>query len=328
MSESVLSYYDALLYKSDVALLEDPDEWLNDAVINYQLTRFQHNDDNIFNLAASSESYKKETVFMDPAVLSFLMHQLSSSSDDVNQDEQDEEEETNEARQALQANNIMTPPKPPSEDDVFAENVQRRSSRKNKYNCKIKQLVFFPINDSHANPGYVGSPTMAIGAHWSLLVMVIFEPYSLSFYHFDSSYHMNETAALAVAKKMAATLLNDSISSSTGSTISRAELDFHRCATPVQENENDCGVYCLAIVEILATFFLLEQAGHVDQEQEVTVVVDNSSAAALDPRQIQQQFEEMLQDTQLRKLGSKYADEYRQNILQSICIHVQRKNER
>ena len=42
MSNHLLNYHDAIIYPSDLALLDSPSDWLNDAVINFQMTRLQH----------------------------------------------------------------------------------------------------------------------------------------------------------------------------------------------------------------------------------------------------------------------------------------------
>ena len=42
MSKHLLNYHDAVVYPSDLALLNSPTAWLNDACINFQMTRLQH----------------------------------------------------------------------------------------------------------------------------------------------------------------------------------------------------------------------------------------------------------------------------------------------
>jgi len=59
----LLNYHDAVLYESDLALLQAPTEWLNDACMNFGMTRLQQ------------QYPPANTVFMDPAVISFFMHQ-------------------------------------------------------------------------------------------------------------------------------------------------------------------------------------------------------------------------------------------------------------
>lgn len=42
MSKQLLNYHDAVVRASDLALLDSPTAWLNDACINFRLTRLQH----------------------------------------------------------------------------------------------------------------------------------------------------------------------------------------------------------------------------------------------------------------------------------------------
>lgn len=57
----ILNYHDAVLYESDKAILESPTAWLNDACIHFYLTILQQQFPNV--------------KFMDPSVITFLMHQ-------------------------------------------------------------------------------------------------------------------------------------------------------------------------------------------------------------------------------------------------------------
>ena len=63
VNELVLNYHDAVLYQSDLAFLESNNAWLNDACMNFYLTVLQQRNNPI------------KVKFMDPAVVSFLMHQ-------------------------------------------------------------------------------------------------------------------------------------------------------------------------------------------------------------------------------------------------------------
>ena len=62
MAKSVLNYHDVLLYESDVALFASR-QWLNDTAINFYLQYLTHT-------CAPSD-----TLLMDPAVVSCLLHQ-------------------------------------------------------------------------------------------------------------------------------------------------------------------------------------------------------------------------------------------------------------
>ncbi len=41
----LLNYHDAVIYASDLALLDSPTDWLNDACINFQMKRLQRTQD-------------------------------------------------------------------------------------------------------------------------------------------------------------------------------------------------------------------------------------------------------------------------------------------
>jgi len=67
--ELVMNYHDACIYGRDLKLLEsDSSSWLNDACIHYYLTRLQ-------------QQYPNKQLFMDPSVVSFLMHQCEEDEE-------------------------------------------------------------------------------------------------------------------------------------------------------------------------------------------------------------------------------------------------------
>eukprot|EP00978_Attheya_sp_CCMP212_P028511 scaffold98579_cov54-Attheya_sp.AAC.3 len=71
----VLNYHDAVVYQSDLELLDSNTAWLNDACINFQMTRLQQRHTNNGDL-----------LFMDPSVISFMMHQCDDEDlADLNQ---------------------------------------------------------------------------------------------------------------------------------------------------------------------------------------------------------------------------------------------------
>jgi sentrin-specific protease 8 len=70
-NELVLNYDDAVIYGKDLGLLERHAAWLNDACIHYQLTRLQQTHD----------PTAKSILFLDPAVVSFLMHQVEDDDE-------------------------------------------------------------------------------------------------------------------------------------------------------------------------------------------------------------------------------------------------------
>ena len=61
----ILNFHDAILYESDLELLESPIAWLNDSII-------------LFGLKSLEQRHTTASIqFMDPAVISFLMHQCT-----------------------------------------------------------------------------------------------------------------------------------------------------------------------------------------------------------------------------------------------------------
>jgi Ulp1 family protease len=66
----LLNFHDAVLYDSDLELLESPTAWLNDACIHYGMESLQHR-----------QRHATTHCFMDPAVISFLMHQCTNDED-------------------------------------------------------------------------------------------------------------------------------------------------------------------------------------------------------------------------------------------------------
>jgi sentrin-specific protease 8 len=65
--EMVVNYHDACLYGRDLKLLDSPTAWLNDSCIHYQFMRLQQD--------------FPQHLFIDPSVLSFLMHQCDEEDD-------------------------------------------------------------------------------------------------------------------------------------------------------------------------------------------------------------------------------------------------------
>jgi hypothetical protein len=79
MSSSVVSadrllvnYNDAVIYTSDLAILDSSTAWLNDACINFQLTRLQQqqrdriSDVSVVNTQDSGSTVEEQYLFLDP----------------------------------------------------------------------------------------------------------------------------------------------------------------------------------------------------------------------------------------------------------------------
>lgn len=68
--ELLFNYHDAVIYQSDLSLLDSPTAWLNDACINFYLTRLQHRR----REDGSGNSVDRNDLFLDPYVLSINFH--------------------------------------------------------------------------------------------------------------------------------------------------------------------------------------------------------------------------------------------------------------
>lgn len=71
MNRLLVNFHDAVLYESDLELLESRTAWLNDACIHYGMQSLQHR----------QRHATTHCLFMDPAVISFLMHQCTDDEE-------------------------------------------------------------------------------------------------------------------------------------------------------------------------------------------------------------------------------------------------------
>lgn len=189
----LLNYNDACIYSSDLSLLENSSSWLNDACINFQMTRLQNKEEN--------DKSSMSMLFVDPCVISYLMHQCQDDDEIID----------------------------------LSNNLQL---------CK-KNIVFIPIND---NNGESFQSTMSNGNHWSLLLVILSNSDNKVHYlHFDSSKRYNCSSARIVSKKISYLLM---LSDYEGDT---EVVNVIECKTPQQRNGYDCGVFVLALTEILSS---------------------------------------------------------------------------
>lgn len=79
----VVNFHDACVYGRDLALFESPCGWLNDACINFVMTDLQVTHDDAHDNAKQKKKEKTvtTTLFLDPAVVAFLMHQCHDEDD-------------------------------------------------------------------------------------------------------------------------------------------------------------------------------------------------------------------------------------------------------
>jgi Ulp1 family protease len=72
--EQVLNFFDAVIYGSDLALVQSQTAWLNDAIIHFYF--------NVLDQRQKKKG-KRNCLFMDPSIISFFMHQVIDE-DDIN----------------------------------------------------------------------------------------------------------------------------------------------------------------------------------------------------------------------------------------------------
>ncbi|KAL7543755.1 hypothetical protein ACHAXR_013447 [Thalassiosira sp. AJA248-18] len=259
----LFNYHDAVIYSSDLALLDSPTAWLNDACINFQMTRLQQTQKDA-GVKGREQKRQKNGVgddgervdqladlFLDPSVISFLVHQLPEDDEDYDDE-------------LANLNASWNLPQPPTSGRC--DGMQKLLDSKKQINTHTKskqkhqrKRVFIPISDqfgasrsAFARPGG--------GYHWSLLLWEINTMYyeiddgfnalvDVDFRHFDSSRGCNTSAAKAVAKKLH-NVLCESMSEMDG--VANAVAEVLECQTPQQKNGYDCGVLALGFAEALS----------------------------------------------------------------------------
>ncbi len=220
---------DAVIYSSDLAILESPTAWLNSDIIHFWFLRLKNgggesdDDDDAGNLQV-------DCLLLDPAVISFIMHQLDETDEDY-------------------------------EDEV--------SNLMSTWNLEQQQRRFFlPINDEYGSSSmrYTQGQQQASGSHWSLLLVDIVMSAAappvdttqqrnnvtmpeIKFYHCDSHRGYNQFAAQAVANEVKRVFLKHY---STGDdSTNTTNVNVTECQVPQQSNGFDCGLYTLGFAEAL-----------------------------------------------------------------------------
>ncbi len=229
----IVDYHDACIYSRDLSLLDSPTEWLNDACINYQMTRLQQR----FNSNAGVNSFSKPRLygihFLDPSVVSYFMHSL------------DDEEE---------------------DDHSEFHGIFRNWG----FEARVPtvRVLLIPINDNNGD----GHMICGGGNHWSLLLVLVsithqnedegnqnlYNHHDEWYFHFDSSTGYNRSAARAVARRVNKILeIGFDVDDEDKSNLHRSQFaGVMECKSPQQRNGYDCGVHAIVTAEALATELL------------------------------------------------------------------------
>lgn len=225
--EFVVNYHDACIYGRDLALLDSPTEWLNDACIHFAFTELQVAHDQATAPPPHDNNNNNQPssmiLFFDPAVVSFLMHQCHD------------------------------------EDDYrdFCRGC-RNFQQPQDHDMRRRHVLMIPINDtltaSHWNvPG--------MGSHWSLLVLVLMnhhhphpddddddeektnqqQRFVSTAVHLDSVRH-GTGGNLPVAQAVADQIVR-------AASLSAPKVVVQCQSTPQQQNAYDCGVHVIAMAQ-------------------------------------------------------------------------------
>mmetsp|Transcript_29967 Transcript_29967/g.82250 ORF Transcript_29967/g.82250 Transcript_29967/m.82250 type:complete len:275 (+) Transcript_29967:3-827(+) len=248
-NELIVNYHDACIYGRDLALVQSSHAWLNDAVIHFFLMWLQHN---------NSHANDDKTLFLDPSVMSFLMHQC-----------QDEDE--------LQE---------------FAAGTCRNF----RGNGRLRLIV--PINDDFLNANMTEGAGMhwsllVLWLRGGGGVVELSDDTSRSSaretevvaLHLDSSSPSNRQAAKRVAQKIQQA---QRLSFSSNNKTTSKPMTVIECAVPRQQNGYDCGVHVLisaeAILPVTAPSSKDPSRIQQDVEQKLKEVLDDASSRCLEVR--------------------------------------------
>lgn len=210
----VLTYEEATLYESDVLFLANPQAWLNDSCIHFQMQRLQ-NQHNIISGTPRNNQQCVDTAdaaFFDPAVISFLMHQC-----------QDEEEfvELYEGRNLKSTSFLLLPIN--DNNSASYDSFQRPHGGHHwSLLCGFVQLdnsVVFMHFDSCR--GLNAATALAVAKKFSELLNV------------GSKVRDNGVRSLTLG-------------------VCRDKIMVNECHSPQQHNAHDCGLFTLAAATALA----------------------------------------------------------------------------
>lgn len=156
----VINYHDACIYTNDLSLLQSRTAWLNDACINYQMTRLQQ--ESCSGTTSTANSPEINIQLIDPSVVSYLMHSL---------DDQDEDDT--------------------SEFKGICRNLDLESQLEGGIS-----ILLVPINDNNGD----GHMRCGGGNHWSLLVVVVLDRECVFYHFDSSAGFNSGASTIVAAK--------------------------------------------------------------------------------------------------------------------------------
>ena len=253
-SDLIINYHDAVIYGSDLKLLKNRTEWLNDSCIHFffvllqQRHREQEQEREREQKETSSLSSSSSFLFMDPSVVSYWMHQCTDQ-DDI-------------------------------EDFVNNTNFPKSKGR-NGNGGGGGGVIFIAVNDDMALSSN-GWQIPNSGSHWSLLLIIVgcgednknnnnnnnndddeddsevSHIRSFCFLHFDSIRNSrNIRAANDIAKKIMLHVYSDDNNKrkrdSDSDSSNNDKPKVIQVETPQQLNGYDCGVHVLGAAKILSS---------------------------------------------------------------------------
>jgi hypothetical protein len=266
-SDLIINYHDAVIYGSDLKLLKNRTEWLNDSCIHFFFALLQQRQREQEREQKEKEKEKKEGkdtspssfLFMDPSVVSFWMHQCTDQ-DDI-------------------------------EDFVNNTNFPKPKGRNGNGGGGV---ICIAVNDDMALSSN-GWQIPNSGSHWSLLLITVggcdddnnnnnnnnndddddddddsdseVSRSNLRFWHFDSIRNSrNIRAAEDIANKMKFHVYPEENNNNNNNDINKRKRDSDsdsdsdsdkpkviQVETPQQLNGYDCGVHVLGAAKILSS---------------------------------------------------------------------------
>jgi hypothetical protein len=306
-NEFVVNYNDAVIYGKDLGLLESNTAWLNDACIHYQFTRLQQTHDPDPD---SNPTTAKSILFLDPAVVSFLMHQVQ---------DKDEMLEFIEGYNHFESTNRIFVP---INDNMGSQHWQTPGLGSH---WSLLLVLLLPVSSS-------SSPQLSAAGE----VTTNTTP---QFFHFDSVRGSNHKSAHAVATKLyqawemaqiqiqqhvqqhvqqqhpSVQVQRDTDTEQTQTT-KEVQVQVHECVTPQQINGYDCGVHVLAAAQDLVDWTI-----DIDSLTGWTTPTNTNTNTTLTGLRLTDPLERQLQQRMTNR-GVFFAERLRAEIAQDIRLRA------